>query len=75
MVARVWMKYWNKLQDQIKQGTAPECFVKQLAESNYQEKGISEIQAAYLSGCTSPLPLPPSAHQVPANLSQANPPP
>ena len=55
IVARVWMKYWNKLQDQIRDGTAPECFVKQLAESNYQEKGISEIQAAYLSGCTSSL--------------------
>src|SRR5579859_7934653 len=69
MIARVWMKYWNKLQDQIRDGTAPECFVKQLAESNYREKGISEIQAAYLSGCTSPttphfsppsLPLRPS---------------
>src|SRR3981189_1723005 len=48
IVARVWMKYWNKLQDQIRDGTAPECFVRQLAESNYQEKGISEIQAAYL---------------------------
>ncbi len=56
-VARVWMKYWNKLQDQIRDGTAPECFVKQLAESNYQEKGISEIQAAYLSGCTHSLSL------------------
>lgn len=58
------MKYWNKLQDQIRDGTAPECFVKQLAESNYQEKGISEIQAAYLSGCIhsltpSPSPFPP----------------
>jgi hypothetical protein len=45
------MKYWNKLQGQIRDGTAPECFVKQFAESDYQDKGISEIQAAYLSGC------------------------
>jgi hypothetical protein len=52
MTARVWTKYWNKLQGQIKDGTAPECFVRQLAESNYQDKGISEIQAAYLSGCS-----------------------
>jgi cytochrome P450 len=46
------MKYWNKLQGQIRDHTAPECFVKHLAESNYQEKGISEIQAAYISGST-----------------------
>jgi hypothetical protein len=52
--SRVWMKYWNKLKDQIKDGTAPECFVKQFAESKYQEKGISDIQAAFLSGCNPP---------------------
>src|SRR5271170_1913037 len=51
-IARVWMKYWKKLEGQIQDGTAPECFVKQFAESDYQAKGISEIQAAYLAGCT-----------------------
>jgi hypothetical protein len=53
-IARVWMKYWKKLEGQIRDGTAPECFVKQFAESHYQDKGISEIQAAYLAGCTLP---------------------
>jgi len=48
------MKYWKKLEGQIQDGTAPECFVKQFAESDYQDKGISEIQAAYLAGCISP---------------------
>ena len=51
-IARVWTKYWKKLEEQIHDGTAPECFVKQFAESDYQAKGISEIQAAYLAGCT-----------------------
>jgi len=48
------MKYWKSLDKQIKEGTAPECFCKQFAESNYEEKGISEIQAAYLAGCITP---------------------
>ncbi|KAL3426712.1 hypothetical protein PVAG01_00221 [Phlyctema vagabunda] len=46
----IWMKYWNTLKEQIKEGKAPECFVKQFSESDYQEQGISEIQAAYVAG-------------------------
>jgi hypothetical protein len=61
------MKYWNKLQGQIRDKTAPECFVKHLAESNYQDKGISEIQAAYISG--SILPPPPGRVSIVANSS------
>jgi hypothetical protein len=44
------MKYWSKLHSEIRDGPAPECFVEQFAQ--VISNGISDIQAAYLSGCT-----------------------
>jgi hypothetical protein len=46
----IWMKYWNSLMQQIRDGKAPECFVKQFSETDYQSQGISDIQAAYIAG-------------------------
>jgi hypothetical protein len=46
----IWMKYWNSLMQQIRDGEAPECFVKQFSETDYQSQGISDIQAAYVAG-------------------------
>ena len=51
---RVWMGYWRKLNKRIEEGSAPECFVKQFAQSDYLGKGIDEMQAAYTAGSTTP---------------------
>ncbi|EXJ86779.1 hypothetical protein A1O3_03733 [Capronia epimyces CBS 606.96] len=48
--ARIWMKYWTILQEQIRQGVAPDCFVRQWSEGDYKKQGISEIQAAFVAG-------------------------
>ena len=52
---RVWMGYWQDLKKKIEDGTAPECFVKQFSESDYERKGIDEMQAAYTAGSMSEL--------------------
>ena len=44
------MSLWTSLKLQMETGTAPECFVKQVIESRYEEQGISELQAAFLAG-------------------------
>ncbi|KAM0185131.1 hypothetical protein ACHAPI_012281 [Fusarium lateritium] len=45
-----WMRYWNRLQTLLKENRAPECFVKQLAESNIEKQGISEVEAGFAAG-------------------------
>ena len=30
---------------------APECFVKQFIESDYQKQKITELQGAFVAGC------------------------
>lgn len=45
------MRYWNRLQTLLKENRAPECFVKQLAESNIEKQGISEVEAGFAAGC------------------------
>ena len=53
----IWTKYWNTLTAQMEakrlghSKSAPECFVKQVIEHEYQKLGISELQAAFLAGC------------------------
>lgn len=47
---RIWLKYWNTLQLQMQEGKAPECFVKQWAETDYKKQGIDETQAAFVAG-------------------------
>ena len=47
---RIWMKFWNTLKDQMAAKTAPECFVKQFVETQYEKQGIDEVQAAYVAG-------------------------
>jgi cytochrome P450 len=48
--ANLWMSLWSSLKTQMETKQAPECFVKQLVESNYEKQGISELQAAFLAG-------------------------
>ena len=55
---RVWMGYWQRLKQKIEDGTAPTCFVKQFAESDYRSKGIDELQAAYTAGSISHFRFP-----------------
>ncbi|KPI39709.1 Fumitremorgin C synthase [Cyphellophora attinorum] len=46
----LWMKYWKTLKQQIRQGSAPECFVRDFAATDYEDQGISEEQAAFVAG-------------------------
>ncbi|OJJ33663.1 hypothetical protein ASPWEDRAFT_173101 [Aspergillus wentii DTO 134E9] len=46
----LWMKLWSGLRTKMESGNAPECFVKQFIESDYENMGISELQAAFLAG-------------------------
>lgn len=48
--ARLWMSFFTSLKTKVETKQAPECFVKQLIDSDYQAQGISEIQAAFLAG-------------------------
>ncbi|KAF1830639.1 cytochrome P450 76C3 [Decorospora gaudefroyi] len=48
--AKLWMSFWTTLKTQMETKQAPECFVKQLIESDYEKQGISELQAAFLAG-------------------------
>lgn len=52
---RIWMKYWTILRRQIDEEKAPDCFVKQFIETDYEKQGISEVQAAYVAGSESPF--------------------
>lgn len=47
---RIWMKFWNTLKAQIAAKTAPDCFVKQFIETQFEKQGIDEVQAAYVAG-------------------------
>ncbi|KAI8940528.1 hypothetical protein NX059_004206 [Plenodomus lindquistii] len=48
--AKLWMSLFNSLKTQIETKSAPECFVKQLIDSDFASQGISELQAAFLAG-------------------------
>ncbi|EFQ87173.1 hypothetical protein PTT_17321 [Pyrenophora teres f. teres 0-1] len=48
--AKLWMSFWSTLKTQMETKQAPECFVKQLIQSGYEDQGISELQAAFLAG-------------------------
>ena len=47
----IWQKLFWELKDKMDKGKAPECFVKQMIESEFQKEGISQLQAAFVSGC------------------------
>ncbi|KAL2839386.1 cytochrome P450 [Aspergillus pseudoustus] len=48
--AAIWMKYWKRLRSQIDSNEAPECFVKQFIETDYEKNDISELQASFVAG-------------------------
>ena len=47
---KIWMKYWTNLMLQMDQKRAPECFVKQFAQTDYKAQDISEVQGAFVAG-------------------------
>ncbi len=47
---RIWMRHWSTLKQMMSEKRAPECFVKQFMETDYQAQGISEVQGAYVAG-------------------------
>jgi cytochrome P450 len=48
--ANLWMSFFASLKTQMETKSAPECFVKQLIESDYEKQGITDLQAAFLAG-------------------------
>ncbi|KAF1937890.1 cytochrome P450 76C3 [Clathrospora elynae] len=48
--ANLWMSFWTSLKTQMETNQAPECFLKQIIESDYEQQGISELQVAFLAG-------------------------
>jgi hypothetical protein len=46
----IWMKYWTNLKHQVANKEAPDCFVKQFMETDYQKQDISEVQGAFVAG-------------------------
>jgi len=56
----LWMRFWSSLSIQMETKTAPECFVKQFRESDFQKQGISDLQGAFVAGsrlCPFPMLL------------------
>jgi phenylalanine-4-hydroxylase len=50
----LWTKLYLELQSDMEKGKAPDCFVKQLIETEFRKQGISELQAAFVSGSKPP---------------------
>jgi hypothetical protein len=44
------MQSWNRLKDDIKAGIAPPSFGKDLAESDFREQGLTDEDAAWITG-------------------------
>ena len=50
------MRHWNDLKAKYEQGIAPECFAKQVMDSNYKSQGLSEETVSWMvQGMLSPL--------------------
>ncbi|KAK1480709.1 hypothetical protein CTAM01_14271 [Colletotrichum tamarilloi] len=47
---KIWMHYWNGLKTSVAEKKAPECFVKQFMESDFEKLGITDVQAGFVAG-------------------------
>jgi hypothetical protein len=45
--SKVFMSFWNQMLKEVKEGTAPHCFGRDFAQSNYKAQGLDELDAAY----------------------------
>lgn len=57
--ANLWLGLWKELQQDIAEGKAPECFVKQVSQTDLEKQGITEIQGAWIAGSESHIPFRP----------------
>ena len=43
------MKHWYNLKERLQKGTAPECFAKQVMESDYEAQGLDEVTVSWMA--------------------------
>ncbi|KAF2493596.1 putative O-methylsterigmatocystin oxidoreductase [Lophium mytilinum] len=48
--ANIWLGLWEELQSDIKNGKAPECFVKQVSDIDLEKQGLTPEQGAWIAG-------------------------
>ncbi|KAF2455784.1 putative O-methylsterigmatocystin oxidoreductase [Lineolata rhizophorae] len=48
--ASIWMRYWTRLCQQIADKRGPDCFVKQIMDTEFQKLNTSELQGVFLAG-------------------------
>ncbi|KAL2759304.1 hypothetical protein ACRALDRAFT_1054550 [Sodiomyces alcalophilus JCM 7366] len=48
--SEIYLKLYNKLMDDIKNGTAPDCFLKDLAREKLEKNPIPDVTAAFAAG-------------------------
>ncbi|KAL4861620.1 hypothetical protein BDV12DRAFT_207858 [Aspergillus spectabilis] len=46
----LWTRLFEELKTHIAEGVAPDCFVKQLIETDLKKNNVSDIEAAFVSG-------------------------
>ncbi|KAH6988326.1 O-methylsterigmatocystin oxidoreductase [Ilyonectria sp. MPI-CAGE-AT-0026] len=46
----LWTRLYEELKDDMEKGVAPDCFVKQLCETDFEKQNITPLQAAFVSG-------------------------
>ncbi|KAL6862016.1 cytochrome P450 [Trichoderma novae-zelandiae] len=48
--SRIYLRMYHKLMDDIKNGTAPDCFLKDMAREKIEKSLISDVTAAFAAG-------------------------
>lgn len=48
--SEIYLKMYGKLMDQVKNGTAPDCFLKDLAREKLEKNPIPDVTAAFAAG-------------------------
>jgi phenylalanine-4-hydroxylase len=51
----LWTRLFEELKTHIAEGVAPDCFVKQLIETDLTKSNVSDIEAAFVSGSMNPF--------------------
>jgi len=46
---QVFLKFWNRMKEDIANGTAPHCFGKEFIQSDLDKHGIDSEQAAWIA--------------------------
>jgi hypothetical protein len=48
--ANLWLRLWRQLAAKVESGSDEFCYVRGFMEQKYKEKGVSELQGAYVAG-------------------------